>query len=231
MDTQQQLYGLIAIAEEHQQAIKIALDGLTAEREALAHERIAVAHAAASVAGIANEVKRAINAALPDIQSATKGAVSDSLKQVLDHTSKTAAKAFETGLSPTLDQLSQIVSTANGIESHLRKASSWLTWKVIVLFAAGLIGVCAVAYASVAWELNQATGLKKQKAALAADIAQMQTTIQALERKGGRIVMSTCDGRLCIEASSNQGKNYEQWHGAVWSNKETGLQLVIPDGY
>ena len=35
MDAQQQLFGLMAVAEEHQKAVKAALDGLTAERAAL----------------------------------------------------------------------------------------------------------------------------------------------------------------------------------------------------
>ena len=41
MDAQQQLFGLMAVAEEHQKAVKAALDGLTAERAALAKERAA----------------------------------------------------------------------------------------------------------------------------------------------------------------------------------------------
>jgi hypothetical protein len=73
--------------------------------------------------------------------------------------------------------------------------------------------------------------LGDEKAALAADVAQLQANVSALEKKGGRIAMTTCGGRLCIEASSNQGVGAEQWKGGMWSNKETGVQLVIPRGY
>ena len=97
--------------------------------------------------------------------------------------------------------------------------------------AGGLVGVCLVAYASLAWQLHQVSSLREEKAALQADVAQMQASVAALERKGGRIVLSTCGGRLCIEASSNQGQGAEQWKGANWSNKENGVQLVIPRGY
>ena len=88
-----------------------------------------------------------------------------------------------------------------------------------------------IAYTSLAWQLHQVSSLHEEKAALQADIAQMQSSVAALERKGGRIVLSTCGGRLCIEASSNQGQGAEQWKGANWSNKENGVQLVIPRGY
>ena len=59
----------------------------------------------------------------------------------------------------------------------------------------------------------------------------LQANVTALEKKGGRIVMTTCGGRLCIEASSNQGPNSPQWTGAGWKNHENGVQLVIPRGY
>lgn len=36
MDAQQQLFGLMAVAEEHQKAVNAALEGLAAERAALA---------------------------------------------------------------------------------------------------------------------------------------------------------------------------------------------------
>ena len=42
MDAQQQLFGLMSVAEEHQRAIEAAIDGLTAERAALAKERAAL---------------------------------------------------------------------------------------------------------------------------------------------------------------------------------------------
>jgi len=43
MDAQQQLIGLMTVAEEHHQAVQTALDGLAAERAALAKERAALA--------------------------------------------------------------------------------------------------------------------------------------------------------------------------------------------
>ena len=60
---------------------------------------------------------------------------------------------------------------------------------------------------------------------------QFRAFIQAESQQYGRIVMTTCGGRLCIEASSNQGPGAKQWAGAYWSNKENGVQLVIPRGY
>ena len=83
MDAQQQLFGLMAVAKEHQKAVKAAIDGLTAERVALAKERAAVAQAAASVAGIAGEVRKAAADAVPAMQKAAGEAVGASVRQPL----------------------------------------------------------------------------------------------------------------------------------------------------
>jgi hypothetical protein len=50
----------------------------------------------------------------------------------------------------------------------------------------------------------------------------------ASEKRGARIKLSTCDGRLCIEASPNQGKNKNEL--GPWKS-ENGKLMVIPKGY
>src|SRR5260363_186502 len=46
-----------------------------------------------------------------------------------------------------------------------------------------------------------------------------------------KMVILNWGGRLCIEASRNQGKGAERWKGANWRNEENGAALVIPRGY
>ena len=76
-----------------------------------------------------------------------------------------------------------------------------------------------------------------EQAALQADIAQMQVQVAELEKRGGRIVMTECGGRLCIEASANQGQNKDGSPAAMGSwqrdikNGGGKVSLVIPKGY
>lgn len=231
MDAQQQLFGLMAVAEEHQKAVKAALDGLTAERAALAKERAAVAQAAASVAGVADEVRMAAADAIPAIKKAAGEAVDVSVRQSLAGASDAAAKALGEAAKPVIGSLSGVVQAAIDAESSMRNAGRWFAWKWVAVATGGLVGVCLVAYASLEWQRHQLEQLTEQKAVLQADIKQMQVNVAALEKKGGRIVMTTCGGRLCIEASSNQGEGAEQWKGGKWSYQENGVQLVIPRGY
>ena len=84
----------MVVAEEHQKAVKAALDGLTAERAALAKERGALSQAAARVAGVADGVKRAAAEAIPALQKAAGEAVGASVTQSLAGASVEAAKAL-----------------------------------------------------------------------------------------------------------------------------------------
>jgi len=235
MDAQQQLFGLMAVAEEHQKAVKAALDGLTAERAALAKERAAVAQAAASVAGVAGEVRKAAAEAVPAIQKAAGEAVGASVRQSLAGASDAAAKALGEASRPIVGQLSGVVKAAGEAEGKLSGAVAAFGWRWAMLAggaaAGGIVAVLLAAWLAVWWQRHQVESLSEQKAALLGEVAQLQANVAALEKRGGRIVLKTCGGRLCVEASSNQGEGAEKWKGAVWSNKENGVQLVIPRGY
>ncbi len=117
-----------------------------------------------------------------------------------------------------------MVQAAGHTESSLRKAGQWFAWKWVAVAAGGLMGVCLVTYAALAWQLHQVENLRAEK-------TQLQENVAVLEKRGGRIVMSRCGGRLCIEASRNQGKGAEHWKGANWWNEKNGVALVIPRGY
>jgi hypothetical protein len=67
-----------------------------------------------------------------------------------------------------------------------------------------------------------------EMSALRAERDQLQASIEDLSRRGGRIVMNSCGGRLCIEASTDQGKSVIDWRGAWHAH---GVPLVIPKGY
>lgn len=212
-----ELFGMMKIAKTQQEAVQTALDMLAVERAALAKERAAVAQAAASVAGAAGEVREAAAEAISVIEEA----VGASVRRSLAGASDAAAKALGEASRPVVMQLSGVLQSAGEAEASLKNASQWFAWKWVAVAAGGLVGVCLVAYAALAWQLHQVSSLRREKAAL-------QASVEELEKRGGRIVMTTCGGRLCIEASNDQGGGGKS---GVWKNKETGVQLVIPKGY
>lgn len=207
MDAQQQLFGLMAVAEEHQKAVKAALDGLTAERAALAKERAAVAEAAASVAGVAGEVRKAAAEAVPAIQKAAGEAVGASVRQSLAGASDAAAKALGEAAKPVIGSLSGMVQAASDAEGSMRNAGQWFAWKWVAVAAGGLVGVCLVAYASLAMQLHQVSSLREEKAALMGEVAQLQANAEDWAKRGGRAKLETCGDqrRLCVRIDKSIG--------------------------
>ena len=221
---EKKLHTLMVLAEEHQQAVKAAIDGLAVERAAMAKEYVALAQAIA-------DVRKAVAAVVPAAQKAAGHAVGASVRESFEGAAQMATDALEKAAQPVIDSLSGVVKAANEAEGSMRNAGAWFAWKWVAVAAAGLAGVCLVAYAALAWQLHQVERLGEEKAALAAEITPLQTNVDALEKRGGKLITSTCGGRLCFEASSNQGKGNEQWKGAPWGDKEKSSGFVIPKGF
>src|SRR5260363_300969 len=205
-----ELFGMMKVAKAQQETVETCLRALTAERIALAKERAALAQQTEAV-------RQAASAVLVVIRKAVGEAVGVSMKEALAGISGEAVK-------PVIARLSSVVQTAGQTESALRKAGQWFAWKWVAVAAGGLMGVCLFAYAALAWQLHQVKNLRAEK-------AQLQANVAMLEKRGGKMVILNCGGRLCIEASRNQGKGAERWKGANWRNEENGAALVIPRGY
>lgn len=177
MDAQQQLFGLMAVAEEQQKAVQAAIDGLKQERR---------------------EFSRTVNDTTEQIASNLSGAAT-----VAQQKSDAAIDRFQNKWSAII-------------------------WKTAVAAVVTVSAICGF----VAWAQRYHVGeLLERKAALTEEVAALEIQAAALAKKGGRIVYSTCGGRLCIEANNNQGESAEQWKGANYYNKETGQQFIIPKGY
>ena len=233
MDTQQQLFGLMTVAEEQQKAVQTALNGLSAERVALAKERAALSHVAANMGEVADGVRRAAAAAIPAIQKTAGEAVGVAVRNSLAGASEAAVQALGEAAKPVIGRLSGVVQAATEAEDQLNGAVAAFGWKwALVAGGAAGGGIAAVLLAgwmSVWWQRYQVEQLTAQRQVLTTEIVQLQATATALEKRGARLKLSQCGGRLCIEASTNQGETQENWRGP-WKS-EQGTPLVIPRGY
>ena len=231
LEHEKTLHTLMVLAQQQQQAAKTAIDGLAVERAALAKERTALALAAANVVAMAADVRKAAAAVVPAAQRAVGDAVNASVRESIAGAGEAAAEALEKATQPIIGRLSGVVKAAKEAEGSMRNAGAWFAWKWVAMAAGGSIGVCLVAYASVLWQMQQFEQLGEQKAALTAEIGQLHTKVDALEKRGGKLITTTCGGRLCFEVSGNQGKGAEQWKGASWGDKEKAGGFVIPKGF
>ena len=116
-----------------------------------------------------------------------------------------------------------------------RGAMKWYTYRWIVIAAATLEVLSDVGFgflwASLAWQKHEVDALIERKTALEVDIAGMQVNAAALAKKGARIKIEDCGGRLCIVANRHhQGEGEPDWKG-FWYNTQTKEPWVVPSGY
>jgi hypothetical protein len=203
MDAQQQLFTLMALAEEQQKAVQTAIEGLADERAALAKERAAVARAAASVAGVADEVRKAAADAVPALKRAAGDAVGASVKQSLAGAADAAVQALGEAAKPVISKLSGVVQAASEAEGAMRRAGAWFAWKWVAVAGGGAVGVCLLAYASLAWQLHQVNSLHDEKAELQEEIVQLQANANEWAKQGGRVKLERCGeaSRLCVRVN------------------------------
>src|SRR5471032_1108489 len=158
----------------------------------------------------------AIKNASSSLQSATGSAASKAVTESLGLAPKSAVTALNTATEALTEAVDKV-----------RNAGAWISWKFALVFA--LSGAAAVAtnYAIGRFTLPDRAEIE----ALRSEKAELEASIADLSKRGGKIKFNTCGGRLCIEASSNQGETAPKWEGAAWHNEQNGVALVIPRGY
>ena len=223
MDQQQLLATLIQLSDEQQNRIAELLERLEQQARTLTTASQRAAQAANALDY--NGQKTALH-----LQAAVQKSVETTLHDTLTTLSQRAEWAFQDAGRPLLHTLAGITKAAEETEDRLRRAVQTFRWKwgaiaggaalaavLILIFGAWLAASTLVSWRSA--ELEQ----------LNAEIAQRQTRLEELDRRGGKIELTDCGGRLCAYASTNQGKGSKDWK-TPWSGRE-GLPLVILRGY
>ena len=204
MDDQDKLSAMFAVMEEQQAAVQSAIAGLAQERKAMA----AVIDAMKNTSGT--------------IQKATGDAATRAVVESIGQAPKTATTA-----------LNQASGALHEATEQVRSAGAWLTFKVAASVAgAGLVMVLAM-YVLGCFMLPSDADWQ-ELAQLRVEKAELEANIADLNKRGAKIKLNTCGNRLCIEASSNQGKD-AAGNPAPMGSWETvdgrKVALVIPRGY
>lgn len=224
MDPQQLLASLIQLSDEQQHRIAELLERLEGQTRTLTT-------ASQQAAQAANALDRNGQKTALHLQAAVRESVETTLHDTLTTLSQRAEGAFQDAGRPLLHTLAGVTKAAEETEERLQRAVKTFRWKwgaiaggaalaavLILIFGAWLAASKLVSWRSA--ELEQ----------LNAEIAQRQARLEDLDRRGGKIELTDCGGRLCIHASTNQGKDYKNWKGP-WYSKKDGSPLVIPRGY
>jgi len=204
MDDHDKLGAMFAVMEEQQAAVQSAIAGLAQERKAM----VAVIDAIKGTAGT--------------LQKATGDAAAHAVVESIGKAPKAAATA-----------LNQAAGVLDEAASQVHSAGAWLTFKAAAIIAG--VGLVMVLTLYVLGRFMLPSDAERQEVAqLRAEKAELEANIADLSKRGGRLKFNTCGGRVCIEASSNQGKDANGNPASMGSWRTTDgrdVALVIPRGY
>lgn len=192
MDAEQQLFQMMTVLEDQQKAVQAAIQGLVAERAAVAKERASMA-----------QVLTAVNNAAQGVRMAAGEAVASSVAKSLSGASKAATEALGEAAKPVIDSLSGVVKEAKNAEGKLNDAVAAFGWKWAMVAggaaAGGILTVLLAAWISVGWQRHQVE-------TLSAEVIELKATVADLAKRGGRADLSTCGekGRFCARVETDQ---------------------------
>jgi hypothetical protein len=204
MDPQEQLYGLMSVAEEQQAAVNAAITALVEERKAL------------------DTAINGIKSTSGTLQKGTGDAAAKAVRESIGQAPKEAVTA--------LDQARQALDDA---AESVRGAGAWLTFKVAAAVA-GVGLVLVLAMYGVGRFMMPSEAERQEVRDLRAEKAELEANIADLAKRGGRIKLSTCGpaNRLCVQITPKQGSAPVQsdFQGA-WVSEDNKSRFVIPLGY
>jgi hypothetical protein len=204
MDTQEQLFGLMAIAEEHQAAVRAAIAALAAERQLLGQQ--SEAHSKQL-----RELTKAATHAIDAMQTGAGDVTRVVVMRSLEQTSRAVASAFDDATKPVIEKLSASAVAVGNAGATLRTALAWLSWRWLALLATGAGGIVVAVWLSslamVEWQRYQIGALREERQVLAGDVDKLRAVVADLEHRGGRAELATCGnpGRLCIRVTDKGG--------------------------
>lgn len=185
-EDEDRLYGLMEIAERQQVAVQAALEGLTAERRALAQEREAFAGEAMRLEASLRHVVRL------EVANGFAGAGNQGVE------------AVRVATEPLIGKLAHVTAGSELAEAALRRVVSWASWRLLgwiiaLMVALVLLGWLATT-AVIWWDTGRVSDLQDQ-------IAQLRDTRDQWVNAGmlGKITYCDPGHRPCVAVNESAG--------------------------
>ena len=199
--TEQELFGLMAVAQEQQQAVNEALQKLEDRQVAL---NAVIARAGTAV----EEMNKAGHASALIIEKATRIAVEKAVQAALASVQQQTQSALADSINPAVKALQGVAARAEKAEENLREAASSISWKWAAIWTFTACGLLATIM-----------GLSMLLVPSPNVIADLRANVADLEARGGKVQLSTCGDqkRLCarIDPKAEKGLQYGQ-DGQRW---------------
>ena len=180
------LYGLMEVAERHQAAVQAALEGLAAERAALAR----------GVAGL---------------QLGTQGAVRAAVADSLAGAAVEGVAAVQAATGPLLSRLDGVAARAGQADAALRGVVAWASWRLlgwlVAMGAAAAVLGWLMSSGVLWWDTGAIQAARAEKARLQAEVAEMQANRDEWAKTGALARLERCGpkARPCVRINEGAG--------------------------
>jgi hypothetical protein len=189
--SEQELFGLMAVAQEQQQAAAAAIERLEVQRAGLEQT---VEQARAAV----REMEMAGKAAALIIEKATRIAVTEAVSSALVAVRDETVKTLGGSVKPAVSALDGATARAEQAEQRLSQAAASFSWQWGTLWACTAALLLAVVL-----------GVALLLVPSPDKIAALRAEVANLEARGGKAVLTVCgpEKRLCAEIDT-KGEAY-----------------------
>ena len=188
-----QLYGLMEVAERQQALVQATLEGLAAERAALAREREALAR---GVAGLQ-----------AGTQEAVRSAVADSLAGAATE----GAAAVQAATGPLLARLDGVTEQAGRADAALRGVVAWASWRLLGWMAATVallvLGGWLASTLVLWWDTRAVSAARVEKRQLQLEVAELRASRDEWVKTGALAKLERCGpkARPCVRVDERAG--------------------------
>ena len=189
-DGSARIFGLIAVAEDQQAAVRAGLEGLAQERAGLAKDRVLLVQAAETMQKLTEEMFKKVLKTFPQIEESSSKAATTAVHAALAGVGAETTKVVADAAQPMLDRIADSVTSAGTAQQQLQRASSefgrrWMTM-IAIGVAALLSAVAIVSYAAVYLQRQELEELQVKRTKLTAELADVQGQVDQAKRNNGR---------------------------------------------
>ena len=188
--SEDKLYGLLALAEEQQTAVRAGVQGLAIERAAMAAERLALVQQTEAMRNRSEELANTVVKMLPQMAHACAVSATLAVEKALAGAAQTSTQAATLAAGPTLASLTTAMQSADAVQLALRQAvkdfaRQW-AWVMGTVAAAAILTVALAAWGLVWWQRQELQDLAAEHDRLTAEVSALQSQIEQARKSGGR---------------------------------------------
>ena len=205
--SEQELFGLMALAQEQQKAATLILRRLEAQQAELTQTITKARNAV-------DEMNKAGHASALIIEKSTRIAVEKGVQAALESVQQQTLSTLGNSVNPVIKALQGVTARAEQAEENLHNVATSLSWKWAVIWT---FTGCML--------LATIVGLSMLLVPTPLEIADLRANVADLEARGGKVQLSTCGDqkRLCARIDPKAEKDL-QWG-------QNGQRWLILEGY